>query len=285
MKKSLLVLLCGLLAPLSAQYSFDYHPLDDLDNLALLHNPQILSMLGLRGRVYTIRIDETRFTRNGNRWVEGRRNVRYTALFDDRGRLREESQYSPTSDLVRRSGFIPNSAGAQEVFQVARSRIQNLWSSLPLIDGNGLIQSETITLEDGQTVTRSHVWNGPLLVESRSPIAVERFEFDPQGQILGATIQRTGEVPALRRLTRDASGRPVAFEWSVDGRETVRGTLIWNGEVLVSQEYVQDGKRFFVEYSQPDANGNWQRKVLHEVTAHGDRIPLVARYRRIHYYP
>ncbi len=285
MIKNVLILgLCGLTSILYAQYSYELHPIDDLDNLGLVHHPQILQMLDFKGRVYTVRIDETRFSRRGNRWVEGRRNVRFTALFDEKGRLREESQYSPSSDLIRRSGFVPNQETGVETYQVARSRVQNLWSSLPRFNAQGQIVSEAITLESGETEERVHTWQNGVLQQSRLPAITEVYRYDNWGSLASVEIIRQGEPTTVRRVTRDSLGRAQTLEWLVDGQIVAQSTLTWKDDALVSQEISRDGKQYFVEYSLPDAVGNWQKKVIFEVSTNGERTPIYARYRRIHYY-
>lgn len=278
-------LACAIPSGLFGQYSYELHIIDDLDNLGLVHHPQILRQLDFKGRVYTVRIDETRFTRSGSRWVEGRRNVRYTALFDEKGRLREESHYSATSDLIRRSGFVPNLETGIETYQVARSRAQSLWISTPQINSLGQVVSETITNEGGQNEKRVHTWQGGLLQKSQTPNSTETFVYDKLGFLVSIESSKTGEPVVLRKFNRDPEGRVQSIEWFVDGQLTAQGRLTWNGDTLVSQEFTRDGKQYFVEFSLPDAVGNWQRKVIYEISSNGDKTPLYARYRRIHYYP
>jgi len=280
----LIVLLAFFSATSHAQYSIELHPIDNLDNLGLVHHPQILKMLDLKGRVYTIRIDETRFIRQGNRWIEGRRNVRFTALFDEKGRLREESQYSTTSDLVRRSGFVPNPNGGPEVYQVARSRIQNLWSSTPSFGSQDRILSEDIVLENGQTEQRVHTWRENYLLESRNSTTSERFSYDFHGNLQKIEIKHENEPLILRQVFRDDLGRIQRIEWYQDGKLVAHSNLLWNQDTLISQEVFQEGKNYLVEYGLVDAMGNWQRKVISEITPNQEKVPLFTRYRRITYY-
>jgi|GEM_PF-4078493 len=124
---------------LFAQYSFQNHPLASFDDIALATSGKILEILEVRGKVYTIRIDETLLTQNGTRVTEGRRNIRFTALFDDKGRLAEESYYNEGSELAKRGGFIPAVEEEPETFQVFFNRANRILLSTPTRTETGLI--------------------------------------------------------------------------------------------------------------------------------------------------
>lgn len=276
----------GWVACLWSQYAYPYHPITQLDNLGLSHHPSIQRLLDLKGPVYTIRIDEVPMVRSGNRWVEGRRRVRFTALFDPMGRLLEESAYSETSDLLRRSGFIKDAETGMDTYQVFRARNQRLWMSTPVFNRQGLIERETLVLEDHSTETRYHIYVNNLLHESRQGRHLEIYRYDTAGLLTEVSVVQAGSTSQVRRILRNAEGLPVAVEWYQDGQPVHSSTFTYNDQgQLLTQEFEEDGQRILVEYSQPDSQGNWTRRVHHRIQPDGGRIPLVTYYRRITYYP
>src|SRR6266850_1779296 len=255
---------------------------------------------GLAGPVRFVRIERASFSKKGNEFVEGPRELTETMSVDPQWRRFERTYYNADGSVLKMdvntfdadgyqtefSGYNGEGGLIHKLVYVYDDRKKLIEYLAYKPDGTLLNRSIAIRPVPGK-VTEITNYNGDGSLGSR---AVNTFAVAKQGERIDSSVyNEDGSLAEKRVLVADGKGRIERFEYKADGTLVARfvDTLDSERFLIEGAEYTADGsirrkETFDREF---DAQGNWIKETKSEWDAKASvLVPTGISYQIITYY-